>query len=1124
MITREQYNKIREDRGKIATQQQRFAANPKLSVWVEASAGTGKTKVLSDRVLRLLLNGVKPIKLLCLTYTKAAAVEMKTRIAERLSKWSVIADEKLEKNLYDLLGKDIKSKELLEKYKKIARTLFATLLDTPGGIKIQTIHSFCQETLKRFPLEAGISPYFEVMEDATSNDILLKTKKELLDEAEKYTESSISKSLQYLTSNLSEFTFSKIMKVIINNRSKIADMLNKYSSFEEYCEDLAKVLKINPAINEKDLIEGFFIKINEADIYKIIEAWSHGTANENERSYRLSVLMQSNLKTEKYIDYKSFFLTKKDTVMADKNLATKSVISFSPQILDIIKAEAFRIIELESTLKKLRLYQSTIAVLQIAKEFIDKYLKYKQEYSKLDFEDLILLTRNLLSDERVALWVLYKLDGGIDHILLDEAQDTSPNQWEIIKSISSEFFTDSSENENKRTIFVVGDRKQSIYSFQGADPDKFDVMSDYFAQKGGDAFNKINLSVSFRSSSAVLDTVNKLYENPLVSSGVTAPQEIVRHLPFRAGEYGKVEIWPLLVAPKKEEDTKYWLPPVERNTDTSTKTKLARMVAEKIKQLKQESKSTSHPLNYRDFMVLVQKRASFVDEFVRACKEIGVNISGADKLKLSDQIVVHDLISLGKFLLLPNDDLSLAEILKSPLFGLNDDDLLKLCYNRGKAPLWTKLGDNVAYKEVYENLKSLLNMVDYTRPYELFNYVLTKMKGRYLYTERMGIEVEDSLDEFINLTISYEREHIPSMQGFIDWIARSEVEIKREMDQKDNDAVRLMTVHGSKGLQAPIVFLPDTVSVKNAEKGQGLLWDKDIAYYPLCGDCYTERCCQIKEIEQEKLMEEYRRLLYVALTRAEDRLYICGFSNKQEINNNSWYSLCRSCLEDIGVNSDDIIVNEAPEIISKRTDNIKLNREEICSFENWMYTDIIAEQKLAKPYTPSKMIDEEEDSISPLIEQGHFYRRGTLIHKLFQFLPQNITNYEILIDEFLNKNASDFNLNQINQIKKEVLSALNKEEFKEIFGINSNAEVSIMGEVDGKIISAQIDRLVILPDKIMIVDFKTNRPAAKQIEDTPKAYINQLKTYSALLGKIYPNLPVEAYILWTNETRLMKVC
>lgn len=1122
MITKEQYDKIREDRGKIATQQQRFAANPKLSVWVEASAGTGKTKVLSDRVLRLLLNGVKPIKLLCLTYTKAAAVEMKTRIAERLSKWSVIPDEKLEENLYELLGKDIKNKDILEKYKNISRTLFATLLDTPGGIKIQTIHSFCQETLKRFPLEAGISPYFEVMEDSASNDILLKTKKEILDEAEKYTETQTSKSLQYLTSNLSEFTFSKIMKVIINNRSKISDMLNKYSSFDEYCKDLAKVLKLNPTINEKDLIEDFFLKIDETDIYKIIEAWSHGTENEKERSYRLSVFMQSNLKIEQYADYKSFFLTKKDTVMADKNLATKSVLSFSPQILDTIKSEAFRIIELENTLKNLRLYKSTIAVLQIAKEFIDKYLKYKQEYSKLDFEDLILLTRNLLSNESVALWVLYKLDGGIDHILLDEAQDTSPNQWEIIKSISSEFFTDSVEN--KRTIFVVGDRKQSIYSFQGADPDKFDIMSDYFAQKGGNNFNKINLSVSFRSSSAVLDTVNKLYENPTVSSGVVAPDEVVKHLPFRAGEYGKVEIWPLLVAPKKEEDTKYWLPPIERNTEISTKTKLARMVAEKIKLLRQESLSSSTPLNYRDFMVLVQKRASFVDEFVRACKEIGVNISGADKLKLSDQIVVHDLISLGKFLLLPNDDLSLAEILKSPLFGLTDDDLLQLCYNRGKAPLWTKLGDNKAYKEVYEKLKTLLNMVDYTRPYELFNYVLSNMKGRYLYSERMGIEVEDSLDEFINLTISYEREHIPSMQGFIDWIIRSEVEIKREMDQKDNDAVRLMTVHGSKGLQAPIVFLPDTVSVKNAEKGQGLLWDNDIAYYPLNSDCYTERCCQIKDGEQTKLMEEYRRLLYVALTRAEDKLYICGYSNKTEVNNNSWYSLCRSCLEDIGVASNDIIVNEEPEIISKKYDNKKVNKEEECPFEKWIYNDVAIEEKLAKPYTPSKMIDDEEDSISPLTEQGHFYRRGTLIHKLFQFLPQNITNYEFLIDEFLNKNAPDFNLNQINQIKKEILSALNKEEFKEIFGANSKAEVSIMGEVDGKIISAQIDRLVILPDKIMIIDFKTNRPAAKQIEDTPEVYINQLRIYTSLLNRIYPNLPVEAYILWTNETRLMQVC
>lgn len=1124
MIDIEDIKKLRQERGMLATNQQIMAANPQNTIWVEASAGTGKTKVLSDRVLRLLLNNVNPIRILCLTYTKAAAVEMNTRISERLSKWSIISDDKLEKDLYSLLGDEINSIDDLKRYKQTARTLFAILLDTPGGIKIQTIHSFCQEVLKRFPLEAGISPYFNVLEDIGRMEVLSRIQKELINEAQNNSSSEISIALQYLIDNISEFKFPKIMDSIIINRTKIADLLRKYNNFNDFCKNLSQKIGISDDETEESLIASFMKNICISDLRANIKAWLCGTPTDIEKAEKLEIILNKGISVDDYDYYKGLHLSRKNEGLSDKKLATKSAQLSDNNILNRLHNEIERLLILEEKIKKAHLYQSSKAMFTIANDFINRYTEYKQQNSILDFDDLVLITRDLLSNNSVASWVLFKLDGGIDHILVDEAQDTSPNQWEIIKSLSSEFFAGEGANERNRTVFVVGDRKQSIYSFQGADPDKFDIMSEYFAQKAASSFKRVNLAVSFRSSAAILEMVNQLFSSDEISKGVVAKGEKVNHIPFRTGEYGKVELWPLFIADKKENKAEYWLPPVEMSSETSIKSKIAKAVAERIQQMVTNSQSSSNPLTYRDFMVLVQLRRNFVDEFVRACKDIGVNVSGADKLKLTDQIVVHDLISLGKFLLLPNDCLSLAEILKSPLFGLNDDDLIELCYNRGDALLWSRLGNNHKYIDIYKQLQQLLDMTDNVRPYELYNYVLTKMNGRYKFIERMGIEIEDALDEFINLTISYERENIPTLQGFISWIDSSSVEVKRETEQKDNNAVRIMTVHGSKGLQAPIVFLPDTVHCKTSKSEQALLWDNNMAYYPLNKDSYDEICNRIKQENYQKSLEEYRRLLYVALTRAEDRLIICGYSNSEDINEQSWYKMCSECLKLNGVEEGDNFINEVPELISKKIDIRSQNKILQYETEDWIYQNAKEEDLLSKPYTPSKIEDEEDiDSSSPLSEEGNYYRRGFLIHKLLQFLPRNKLERDKIIDEFLYKNANEFSDYQKKQIKKEVLSLINNPEFTEIFGENSFSEVPVFGEVEGKIISAQMDKLVILPEKIMIIDYKTNRPAAQTLDQTPKNYIIQLDTYAKLIKKIYPNKLIETYILWTNETRLMRV-
>ena len=1124
------YEEEKEKRGKRATEQQREAADPKQSVWVEASAGTGKTKVLSDRVLRLLLSGVSPIRLLCLTYTKAAAVEMLSRISQRLSEWAVKSEKDLEESLQKLLGDEIKSAEALHDYKQKARTLFAELLDTPGGIKVQTLHSFCTDVLKRFPLEAGISPYFSVLEDETAQEALAQIKTEIAAADETAENPLLAEARTYLIDNTSEQVFEKMVRKIIDNRRKMAKITAAHGGLTGFISDLSAKLGVSEKDSEEKFIANFMdsLRFREDEIRANALAWAHGTPKTDQpKAATIIKIIENGYRPEDYEDYKGCYFSK-DKLSKGTSLATGDAVKFDPHLIERLEREGRRIAELEQKRRKLRLYFATKAAFVIVEEINNRYEAYKREHSCLDFDDLIYHTRNLLENSDARQWVLYKLDGGIDHILVDEAQDTSPEQWDIIGNLCADFFSGIGQQNTNRTIFVVGDRKQSIYSFQGADPSKFDEMSAIFAKKAAQVnkkFQAVNLDISFRSAPAILDSVNRIFATEQAADGVVSANQKVNHIPYRVGQFAKVTIMPLLEPEKKEKthtENEYQQPPMERKYKPALVTKMAEQSAKEIRRLIDESAANGKPLHYRDIMVLVRTRNDFVTEFIRACEKEHVRISGADKMVLSEHIAVRDLISLGKFLLFPQDSLALAEVLTSPLFSIDGQLLEDLCYGRAAGEeLWDRMRIEPRCADIYSSLITLLNNLDYIRPYELFNFVLSQMGARQKFITRMGCEVEDVLDEFMNLTLEYEQYQTPSLQGFISWFGRCDHVIKRESDDPETDAVRLFTVHHSKGLQAPIVFLPDTGSIPKNNKENAFLQDGDWGYYPLNSECYDNICDDINRQNKTKIMQEYHRLLYVALTRAEDRLIIGAYGKR---NAESWYELCRNAFAGDDLQRNVTIEKTSEEVVEKETKNKKNVINDEFAFEPWLYENMEQEKALAKPYTPSKdNNDEEADSASPLEDNSGFYRRGTLIHRLLQFLPQNKGDKSKAVDLFLQKYAADFSEKSRHQIKDEVIKMLDKPEFSDIFGPCSRAEVPVMGESDGKIISAQIDRLVVLPDKIIIVDFKTNRPAYRTIEQTPPVYINQLKTYADLAAKIYPNKPIETYILWTNETRLMRI-
>lgn len=1131
---------------RLATQQQMSAADPEKSVWVEASAGTGKTKVLSDRVLRLLLAKVNPAKILCLTYTKAAAVEMNERIAKRLSTWAVEGEEELAAELSRLLGNDFngdggRSCEHSIDLLKFARTLFATLLDTPGGMKIQTIHSFCQDILKRFPLEAGISPYFEVMDDRSSKEILQKIKVELLKQADTGNQNKLAAAISYLTQNVSEYKFPEIMNMITENRSKIAALLKNYDNdMNAIIRKLEGKLEVTTDQTEEEIKSKAMLFIDRQQLKTAANIFGSGGKEDQQRAEIFTAVAADNFSAAAYPLYKSVFFTAYGSIKA--RLASQNVVKACPEMLTFMQDEAERLKMIENRLAALNVLKSTAAVLQIAQNIIDRYDTYKEIYATLDYEDLIVITRRLLEDKSVADWVLFKLDGGIDHILIDEAQDTSPNQWAIIRALTQEFFAGQGSYEDTlpRTVFVVGDRKQSIYSFQGADPTEFDKMHHYFNERIHE-FRTVHLDVSFRSTRAIMDCVNTLFETEQAKKGVVPDGEHINHRPFRLGDGGRVEIFPLLVQENttKKEDAEQkgetakkenynWIIPISREQQSSVSSILARQIASNIKKMVENGEilaSQNRPVRYGDFMFLVQQRKSFVEEFVRACKDLGVNVAGVDKLKLLEQIAVQDLISLGKFLLLPNDDLSLAEVLKSPLFGLTDDDLFVLCYQRDGS-LFNSLLRHPNYASLADQLKELLNLAGFARPFELFNTVLVKFRGRKNFISRMGIEVEDVLDEFLNLALIFEQTNTPTLEAFIAWIIQDEVIIQKEMEQGESNTVKIMTVHGSKGLQAPIVILADTTKIKNKSRKSEFLWSDDgLVYFPTSADGYDANCAKIKAANLETDFDEYRRLLYVALTRAEDRLYIAGFTKTKDASEDSWYKLL---AENIKSNTklpedDKRIVYDIPQQNPVESTDEPVYESLVPTERPDILTPAPIENPLAKPYAPSKdESDETELTASPLEDKGNFYRRGTVIHKLLQYIGTTDESLrETAAWEFLQKHLPDFPRNELQNIVTEVLNLCST--YKDIFTENSRAEVPIIGEVDGKIVSAKIDRLIINKDKVTIVDFKTNRPAAKSLNDVPEIYINQLNTYKKLLQKIYPDKDVETYLLWTNTCNMMKV-
>jgi ATP-dependent helicase/nuclease subunit A len=1131
--------------GAVRTRTAPQAADPRASVWVEASAGTGKTTVLTDRLLRLMLDGTDPGHILCLTFTRAAAAEMANRLDGELANWSTLPTGELVQTLQQLTG-EFADEEVIAR----ARRLFALVLDTPGGIKISTIHAFCQTLLRRFPLEAGVSPEFAVIEQRGADELLGEAAQNLIVAARDGGDRELAEALANIADHTAEERFGELMRALAEDRGKLQRALR--GGHAALRRKLSAALSVAEDVSIDSLVEAFCAEGagDELELGACATALAGGSVTDRPFGKILGEWCATPERRQSMLDaYVGAFLN--DQREVKNRLVTKKTARAAGEagrdMVTALRCEAERAHRFDKARAAAVLREATCALVRLGDALLREYANAKRLRGALDFDDLVLTARDLLRRPGVAPWVLFKLDGGIDHILIDEAQDTNPEQWEIVAALAEEFFAGEGVRRSIRTIFAVGDTKQSIYSFQGADPQAFLEMRKHFQQRVNDlnqAWLELPLAVSFRSTAPILQAVDAIFRQPEARHGVALDGSEIRHVAHRAGHAGRVELWPPVVPAQEDEPGEEELP-VTHTRVAEPYARLARAVAATIGQwlaTGERLEARDRPLRPGDIMVLVRRRNEFVGELLRALKQRAVPVAGADRLVLTEQLAVQDLVALGRFLLLPEDDLTLATVLKSPLFDLDEEELFDLCYARDKETVWNRLRlraqSSAKMRRAADRLSGWLARADFVPPYELYGEILGAEGGRRALLHRLGPEAEDPVEEFLGLALAYEREHVPSLQGFLRWLTAGATEVKRDFAARPRDEVRILTVHGAKGLEAPVVFLPDTMAVPDQKVA--LLWSADdLPLWKPPGDYVAARYAVEKSAWRDRQMQEYRRLLYVGLTRAQDRLYICGWQTLRAPLQVCWHTLCRAGLtecaepfafdtkpligEDEGWSGEGLRLQSAQTASPVREPAVAT--ASTAALPAWATAPPPAEPDPPRPLLPSRPDGDEPPTLSPLAVGGHDrFKRGLLVHRLLQSLPElPQIERDAAARRFLARPTHALAAEEQDEIRGEILALLNHPDFAALFGPGSQAEVPLVGLVGRHALSGQIDRLVVAPDHVLIVDYKTLRSVPTTEAEVAPVYLRQLAIYRAALARIYPGRDIRCALLWTQGPLLMPI-
>jgi ATP-dependent helicase/nuclease subunit A len=1126
---------------------QKRASDPEASAFVSANAGSGKTHVLVQRVIRLLLSGVPPEKILCITFTKAAAANMAERVFSTLGHWVTLDDTSL-----DAAIREAGIPHHQPKLRKVARKLFASALETPGGLKVQTIHALCTRLLQQFPFEANVPARFAVLDDRDQAEMMERANLSVFLEASRDPSNATGRALLTAMASAADVTFKDVVREACLSRDHFMRWTDAAGSADAAAAQAAAALGVSADDKledvERDILDGPFLPRRRWQDIAAVLGTGAKTDQRQADQLREALKFSGSAQVDEYL---GVFLTDERSPRAA--VITKGFARDNPSVARLFDAEVQRLSSLIEKRRALAVRDRTWALLHIATAAAAHYRREKDERGLLDYEDLIDKTLALLT--RVSAgWVHYKLDRGVDHVLIDEAQDTSPKQWDIVAHLIEEFTSGAGAREGlRRTIFAVGDEKQSIFSFQGAAPREFAERRRELKRKFEDAglkFDPVSFTYSFRSGPAILQSVDHVFRDPQIYGSIHAENAYPVHESLGDAGPSLIEFWDLAEADKKN-DIEGWRAPFDGVSVTSPEVKLSRRIQAEIKRLIESGTLTGHhdarrPLRYGDVLILVRRRGNTFDAVIQALKHANIPVAGADRLKLTEHIAIIDLMNLADALLLPQDDLALAVALKSPLFGLGDDELFELAHERKgslRQALSQHAADNDKFKDVLERLAQCERRFVQETPFAFYAWLLGGDGGRKRFLRRLGHEANDALDEFLELALNYERKAPASLQGFVSWLRAADTEVKRDMEIS-RDEVRVMTVHGAKGLEAGVVFLVDTTSspsdtqrlrlihLPDGRGGKVVVWAGRKAEDPAA-------VARARQSMLDDTEDEYRRLLYVAMTRAADRLIVggCMPGNMNKVRLHSWYDLIDKGLTQSGLREETL---EAPDGPIKRfsravdaqpdagTPTVTA-RSAPGALPDWLVTAPATRPSADNLLRPSDAggAGRGVKSGESVLERSRAMQRGKLVHRLLQSLP-DITppRRSDAARNYLARNAIGWSEAERDLLADGVLALIDDPRFAAVFATGSRAEVSIVGrlELPGRpLVSGQIDRLVVTDDQVLIVDFKTNHTPPTDPALAPPAYVRQLALYRAVLGKLYPQANVRAALLWTETSDFMEI-
>ncbi|WBO21407.1 double-strand break repair helicase AddA [Sphingomonas abietis] len=1097
---------------------QALASDPGRLVWLSASAGTGKTHVLTARVIRLLLAGNDPAAILCLTFTKAGAAEMADRIHARLASWVRMKDVLLRKELF-ALGEAHDDDAVAA-----ARTLFARVLEaTGGGLRIQTIHAFCQTLLAGFPAEAGLVPGFRPLEEREEQALGYATLAQLLVEAERGGDLPLVRDVQALSRRLGE----QGAESFLRQCARVPDAMAALGSGIE--AKLRRAMGVPDGDVEEAIAEACaddrFDGAGLAQIAAANAAWGTATGLADADKIAAWRAAAPGARATTLDHLVSVFHTAK----GEPRKYSPKLIAADPAYADL----AMRLGDACRALLDLRTKAAFAAILaaglRAGQAYARAYAEAKRAAGAVDFDDLIRTAVKLLNTEGMGEWVRYKLDQRTDHILIDEAQDTNARQWAIAEALAGEFWrTEAEPGERLRTLFTVGDFKQAIFGFQGTNPVFFEAAARRFAayaEAGERHFDALSLDRSFRSTPPVLAVVDRLIAH-LGADAFGLFDAVPPHEAARKGP-GRIMLWPPISAIEADEvatGEEGWL-------DDATRLfadRLARQVKAWIDAAPWMS-TRGRALRPEDVMILVRKRGDLASLLVARLHAHGVPVAGVDRLRLDAPLVVKDLLAAARFALQPADDLNLGALLVSPLFGWTQQQLYDVAYGRNGG-LWPALPEGEARRE----LGRILAAADLVTPYRFFEEILSgPLDGRRKLLGRLGEEARDPIEELLNAALLFEENGTPSLQLFLDWFDRGEVQIKRD-PSAPLDAVRVMTAHGSKGLQAPLVVLADATGDPDRSPGGNIGWSAEEGDdpVPVIRPKKEERFAPFAEmIEQAEARdrEEHWRLLYVAATRAEEWLAIGGAlgpAARGVIPERSWYAALAASLDSLGAEqADDPLWGEARIYAAEGERGVARAVRPPAPespLPDWLHAPAPEESRPPRPLAPSAIGSDTVASPPPGPAMRDAAERGRLLHALFERLPGLAADRrQAAADRWLEQSAGVADPAMRAALIADAGAVIDDPRFAAIFSAAALAEAPIAAVVEGRVIAGTVDRLLVTPDAVTLVDFKTGTRPPDRIERVPRHHLEQMGAYAAALAVIFPGRAIAAALLYTAGPTLI---